>query len=67
MRRYWGPLRFFAMHRHWAEFGPPVYVAVASYLGLNKPKAATSAGRDDDDPDGLGELLAMFGDGGPIA
>jgi hypothetical protein len=43
------------MHRHWREFGPPTYVAVALYLGLNKPR------REDhglDDPEHLARFLA---------
>ena len=66
MRRFWGPLRFFAMHEHWAEFGPPVYIAAAAYLGLSKKKAKADEERpfDPEDPDGMGDLLAMFGEGG---
>jgi hypothetical protein len=46
------------MHEHWAAFGPPVYIAVAAYLGLNKPKEPEQD---------LGDLMAMFaGSGGRI-
>ena len=31
------------MHDHWREFGPPVHIAVAADLGLNKPKRETPA------------------------
>lgn len=41
---------YYALHDHWAEFGPPVYMMVASYLGVTgkakateKPKAGTMA------------------------
>lgn len=37
------------MHRHWREFGPPAYVAVAMYLGLNKPRRSAEALSDPDD------------------
>jgi len=30
-----------AMHMHWKKFGPPVYIAVAAYLGLNKGGTTT--------------------------
>lgn len=26
------------MHRHWREFGPPVHISVAGFLGVTKPK-----------------------------
>lgn len=43
------------MHRHWREFGPPAYVAVAMYLGLNKPRRS----KDElNDPDELARFLA---------
>ena len=51
------------MHEHWAEFGPPVYIAVAAYLGMTKPKQPRLSD-DPDDPGNLGELLDMFGGGG---
>jgi hypothetical protein len=48
------------MHKHWREFGPPVYIAVAAYLGIAK---APEPPRDEDDPDGLGELMDVWGAG----
>ncbi|MDR3471604.1 MAG: hypothetical protein P4M09_07920, partial [Devosia sp.] len=51
----WDLRRYFAMHRHWREFGPPTYVAVAMYLGLNRPRR-TSSGLEG--PDDLAQFLA---------
>ena len=35
----WDLFQYRAMRKHWREHGPPVYIAVAAYLGLNeKPK-----------------------------
>lgn len=45
------------MHEVWREFGPPVYVAVAAYLGFNKPKAAMDETMDEED---LARFLAQF-------
>ena len=42
----WGLARYFAMHRHWRDFGPPVHMAVAAWLGLNRPPPQTVAGDD---------------------
>lgn len=30
--------RYHAMQDHWAHFGPPVYIAVAAYMKLVKPR-----------------------------
>lgn len=46
------------MHRHWAVFGPPAYVAVAAYLGLNRKVAPPTARLDD--AEGLADLLAAM-------
>jgi len=48
-----------AMQKHWRLNGPPVYMAVAGYLGLIKEdkKASTEYGS-------LDELAAMFGSTG---
>ena len=43
------------MHRHWREFGPPVHMAVAAYLGLTKPAARTVDGAD------LADFLSTLG------
>ena len=51
------------MQKHWGEYGPPVYIAAAAYLGIAKPAEEP---HDEDDPDGLGELIDMFGAGGVI-
>jgi len=53
----WGLSRYFAMHRHWREFGPPVHMAVAAYLGLNRPRATTLAG------DELADFLSSLSSG----
>ena len=53
----WGLGRYFAMHRHWREFGPPVHMAVAAYLGLTRPRGQALAGDD------LAELLSSFSGG----
>jgi hypothetical protein len=42
----WGLGRYLAMHRHWREFGPPVHMAVAAYLGLAKSPARAADGDD---------------------
>jgi hypothetical protein len=42
----WGLTRYFAMHRHWRAFGPPVHMAVAAYLGLTRPQPPPLAGDD---------------------
>jgi hypothetical protein len=42
----WGLPRYFAMHRHWRAFGPPVHMAVAAYLGLARPPHQPLAGDD---------------------
>lgn len=62
MRRLWGPKRYYAMHRHWREFGPPVYISVAAYLELNKPspRRPPDIAGDPDDPGNLGELMSRF-------
>ena len=41
--------RYAKMHAVWREFGPPVYVAVAAYLGFNKPKASREEALDGED------------------
>ena len=51
----WGLGRYVAMHRHWREFGPPVHMAVAAYLGLTKPAARTVDGAD------LADFLSTLG------
>lgn len=50
------------MHRHWREFGPPVYISVAAYLELNKPspRRPPDIAGDPDDPGNLGELMSRF-------
>lgn len=60
---------------HWEAFGPPVYMPVASYFGLNKgrkadvPKdtpevsAGTASQEDVEKYGNLNELAAMFGSG----
>lgn len=63
-----------AMVDHWEAYGPPVYMTVASYFGLNsgskKPDLAVpqvssgSATPEDIEKYGnLNELAAMFGSG----
>ncbi len=46
------------MQRHWARHGPPTYIAVALYLGLNavKPHAADQL----TDPEDLANFLRAF-------
>jgi len=53
----WGLGRYFAMHRHWRAFGPPVHVAVAAYLGLAKPRATSVEG------DALADFLSSLASG----
>lgn len=45
------------MHEVWREYGPPVYVAVAAYLGLNKPDRTQ---RDVLDAEDLANFLSQF-------
>lgn len=40
----WDPGMYATMHKHWKENGPPVYMAVATYLGLAKPAKHHPAG-----------------------
>ncbi len=60
------------MQDHWDQFGPPVYISVASYLGLNKSgdktaRAPNGDGKSDEEKYGnLEELAAMFGDSGGV-
>jgi len=42
----WGLRRYFAMHRHWREFGPPVHMAIAAWLGLTRPRRQPLASDD---------------------
>ena len=45
------------MQQVWREYGPPAYVAVAAYLGLNKPRSGVD---DLIDSDELAGFLAQF-------
>lgn len=61
---------------HWEAYGPPVYISVASYFGLNKGKKKTadnqmpqvSAGSATEEEiekyGNLNELAALFGGSG---
>jgi len=49
---------------HWCENGPPVYIAVAGYLGLVKRKTGSKAKTGE--PGNLEDLLQMAGPGGMI-
>lgn len=54
---------------HWEEFGPPVYITAAAYLGLGKSGGPDGkSGQTDEEKYGnLEELAAMFqGTGGVI-
>lgn len=69
IERKWTLLRFYSMVDHWKKNGPPVYISVALYLGLNKPgKSAPHSGPPTEAEVGdLSELEAMFsGNGGVI-
>lgn len=46
------------MQRHWARHGPPTYVAVALYLGLNGVKPSDSDQLTD--PEDLANFLRAF-------
>lgn len=60
------------MQDHWEAFGPPVYIPVASYFGLNKGKRKQKANPMGRQPDGkyetgnLEELAALFGASGGV-
>lgn len=68
-------VKYHAMLDHWEDFGPPVYIAAAAYLGLTKKR---TSGGDTPAPDrpkteeeekygNLNELASMFvGSGGLI-
>ena len=51
---------------HWQENGPPVYIAVAGYLGLVKRKSGSKSKAKAEEPGNLEELLKMAGPGGMI-
>lgn len=55
------------MLQYWAENGPPVYVSVAGYLGLIKPKklSPTKPGQKPVGGD-LNDLTKLAGPGGMI-
>ncbi len=53
----WGLGRYFAMHRHWRAFGPPVHMAIAAWLGLTRPRSSPLAGDD------LADILSSFSNG----
>lgn len=51
---------------HWEDFGPPVYITAAAYLGLTG-KGKTAEKADEEKYGNLEELAAMFsGTGGVI-
>ena len=52
----WTLPRYYAMVKHWKDNGPPVYLAVAAYLGLVKTKKPAKMGETGN----LDELVAMF-------
>lgn len=59
--------KYYAMLKHWKENGPPVYMAVAGYLGLIKPAAKRENASEEEKYGNLEELEAMFaGSGGVI-
>lgn len=52
------------MQDHWQEFGPPVYMAVAAYMGLmKKPKPGSKGGGAlrADSPENEAALEELFG------
>lgn len=65
---------YYKMVDHWTENGPPVYMAVAGYLGLikekkkgDKPSGSGNSSNDAKRYGNLEELAAMFnGTGGMI-
>jgi hypothetical protein len=46
------------MQRHWARHGPPAYIAVALYLGLNRPRPVAADRLND--PEDLANFLRAF-------
>ncbi len=63
---FWNLPRYYSMVDHWREFGPPVYISVAAFVGTSKPGAkkkfsGTEDGESDESKYGnLEELAAMF-------
>ena len=50
---------------HWREFGPPVYISVAAFVGSSKPGSKGKLSSRKDAPDeekygNLNELATMF-------
>ena len=51
---------------HWQANGPPVYMAVAGYLGLIKSDSKSGESKAQSQYGDLNELAAMFGETGGV-
>jgi hypothetical protein len=51
---------------HWEEFGPPVYISAAAYLGLGGAKSGGSGKNDEQKYGNLEELSSMFQSSGGV-
>jgi hypothetical protein len=51
---------------HWGEFGPPVYVTAAAYLGLGGGNGSSNDNRDNAKYGNLEELASMFQSSGGV-
>lgn len=54
------------MLEHWKLNGPPVYIAVAGYLGLIKPEAGVEKENRPPEVGNLNDLLSLAGKNGMI-
>lgn len=48
----WNPALHHLMHQHWQEYGPPVYMSVAAYIGIGGKGKKTKGD--------IGELMRKF-------
>jgi len=61
VRKRWSLRKYFLMLDWWEEHGPPPYIAIASYLGMNKRKPKKKqASTGSKETGNLNDLAAMF-------
>jgi hypothetical protein len=54
--------RLSALYRHWRRH-PPIHKTAAAFCGYQPPEAAIETPRAQEDPSGIGGLIARFPDG----